>query len=100
MCLDKDNKNHLNPLSPCGACLEWLKKIAEHNPDFKVIMFGDTDCKSILFVVYMVYRATFAPIYATYAAVLKWKDEVHQGGDNKKDPNNNNYLLFFNKIII
>ena len=29
-----------NPLDPCGACMEWLKKIAEVNPDFKV---GCTD---------------------------------------------------------
>jgi hypothetical protein len=26
----------LNPIAPCGACNEWLKKIAETNPDFKV----------------------------------------------------------------
>ena len=26
----------LNPLDPCGACMEWLKKIAEVNPDFSV----------------------------------------------------------------
>jgi cytidine deaminase len=47
VCLDKNDSNHLNPLSPCGACLEWLKKIAEFNPDFKVVMFGDTECKSV-----------------------------------------------------
>lgn len=28
----KDN----NPLDPCGACSEWLRKIAEINPDFQV----------------------------------------------------------------
>ena len=47
VCLRKNDSNHLNPLSPCGACLEWLKKIAEYNPDFKVVMFGDTECKSV-----------------------------------------------------
>ena len=34
----------LNPLAPCGACMEWLKKIAEVNPDFEVITFSDTAC--------------------------------------------------------
>merc|ERR1740117_2318241 len=35
----------LNPLPPCGACMEWLKKIAEVNPDFKVITFSNTNCE-------------------------------------------------------
>ncbi len=26
----------LNPIAPCGACNEWLRKIAEVNPEFKV----------------------------------------------------------------
>lgn len=26
---DKDDTVALNPLDPCGACMEWLKKIAE-----------------------------------------------------------------------
>ena len=33
--------NDLNPLKPCGACNEWLKKIAEVNPQFCVITFTD-----------------------------------------------------------
>jgi len=33
-----------NPINPCGACNEWLKKIAEVNPDFKVVTFTATDC--------------------------------------------------------
>ena len=33
-----------NPMNPCGACNEWLKKIAEVNPDFKVVTFTSTDC--------------------------------------------------------
>lgn len=37
----------LNPLKPCGACLEWLKKIAEVNPDFKVITFTDAACQGV-----------------------------------------------------
>jgi hypothetical protein len=37
----------LNPIAPCGACQEWLKKIAEVNPDFKVITFTDTSCEQI-----------------------------------------------------
>jgi hypothetical protein len=31
----------LNPIAPCGACNEWLRKIAEVNPDFKVGFFGE-----------------------------------------------------------
>jgi cytidine deaminase len=38
----------LNPLDPCGACMEWLRKIAEVNPDFKVITFSDTTCESAI----------------------------------------------------
>ena len=37
----------LNPIAPCGACLEWLKKIAEVNPDFRVLMFEDTSCAKV-----------------------------------------------------
>ena len=36
-----------NPLNPCGACNEWLKKIAEVNPDFKIITFTSTDCNTV-----------------------------------------------------
>lgn len=31
----------LNTLDPCNACMEWLRKIAEVNPDCKVITFND-----------------------------------------------------------
>jgi len=37
----------LNPLKPCGACNEWLKKIAESNPHFKVLTFTDTHCNGV-----------------------------------------------------
>jgi len=37
----------INPLKPCGACNEWLKKIAESNPYFKVLTFTDADCKGV-----------------------------------------------------
>mmetsp|Transcript_20652 Transcript_20652/g.25041 ORF Transcript_20652/g.25041 Transcript_20652/m.25041 type:complete len:123 (+) Transcript_20652:939-1307(+) len=37
----------LNPISPCGACNEWLKKIAEVNPDFKILTFPDTSCSEV-----------------------------------------------------
>jgi hypothetical protein len=37
----------LNPIAPCGACSEWLKKIAEVNPDFRVVMFEDTTCETV-----------------------------------------------------
>jgi hypothetical protein len=34
----------INPLRPCGACAEWLKKIARVNPDLTVVTFTDQDC--------------------------------------------------------
>ena len=37
----------LNPLKPCGACMEWLKKIAEKNPEFRVATFTDEKCRGI-----------------------------------------------------
>mmetsp|Transcript_19748 Transcript_19748/g.25596 ORF Transcript_19748/g.25596 Transcript_19748/m.25596 type:complete len:508 (-) Transcript_19748:355-1878(-) len=37
----------LNPISPCGACNEWLKKIAEVNPSFKVVTFPNTSCSEV-----------------------------------------------------
>ena len=37
----------LNPLKPCGACNEWLKKIAECNPHFTVLTFTDADCNGV-----------------------------------------------------
>lgn len=37
----------LNPLSPCGACNEWLKKIGESNPDFRVLTFTDVECHGV-----------------------------------------------------
>jgi len=40
-------KSHLNPIAPCGACTEWLKKIAEVNPDFTVVTFTDPSCKRL-----------------------------------------------------
>ena len=37
----------LNPLRPCGACKEWLIKIAEVTPGFKVLMFSDVTCEEV-----------------------------------------------------
>jgi cytidine deaminase len=36
-----------NPLAPCGACQEWLKKIAEVQPAFKVVSFTDETCSQV-----------------------------------------------------
>jgi hypothetical protein len=36
-----------NPKAPCGSCAEWLKKVAESNPDLKVITFADTTCEEV-----------------------------------------------------
>lgn len=37
----------LNPLRPCGACNEWLKKIAETNPYFQILTFTDKECNGV-----------------------------------------------------
>lgn len=37
----------LNPLLPCGACNEWLKKISESNPSFRVVTFTDANCSGL-----------------------------------------------------
>ena len=36
-----------NPLSPCGSCMEWLRKIAEVNPDFHVVTFDSEACTKV-----------------------------------------------------
>eukprot|EP00930_Biecheleria_cincta_P050100 TRINITY_DN35285_c0_g1_i1.p1 TRINITY_DN35285_c0_g1~~TRINITY_DN35285_c0_g1_i1.p1 ORF type:complete len:538 (+),score=86.98 TRINITY_DN35285_c0_g1_i1:96-1709(+) len=36
-----------NPLAPCGACMEWLKKIHEVNPSFRILMFQDETCRHV-----------------------------------------------------
>ncbi len=33
----------INPIQPCGACKEWLNKIAEVNPTFKIMTFTNSD---------------------------------------------------------
>jgi len=37
----------LNPLRPCGACNEWLKKISQASPYFKILTFTDADCSGV-----------------------------------------------------
>ena len=44
---DAADKAGLNPLRPCGACKEWLNKIAEVNPGFRVLMFSDVTCDEV-----------------------------------------------------
>ena len=41
------NSRDLNPLRPCGACNEWLKKIAESNPYFKIVTFTDANLHGV-----------------------------------------------------
>lgn len=45
---ERDTYVGLNPISPCGACMEWLRKVAEVNPDFRVVTFTDPSCDSIV----------------------------------------------------
>mmetsp|Transcript_25324 Transcript_25324/g.59275 ORF Transcript_25324/g.59275 Transcript_25324/m.59275 type:complete len:879 (-) Transcript_25324:2979-5615(-) len=37
----------MNPLRPCGACNEWLKKLAESNPYFTILTFTDSACNGV-----------------------------------------------------
>lgn len=37
----------MNPLAPCGACTEWIKKLMEVNPDFKVVTFTSASCARV-----------------------------------------------------
>ena len=39
--------NDMNPLKPCGACSEWIKKIVEQNPNFSIVTFTDSNCSGI-----------------------------------------------------
>jgi hypothetical protein len=41
------DEGDLNPLKPCGACHEWLKKIAEVKPQFSVVTFTDYSCEGV-----------------------------------------------------
>lgn len=45
----KRHPRDLNPMDPCGACNEWLKKIAEWNPSFTVMTFASMSCQEIFF---------------------------------------------------
>jgi cytidine deaminase len=36
-----------NPIAPCGSCMEWLRKISAANPDFRVLTFENTDCRTV-----------------------------------------------------
>lgn len=38
---DEKASSSRNPIDPCGACREWLLKIANVNPDFRVLTFTD-----------------------------------------------------------
>ena len=38
---------HSNPLEPCGACCEWLRRIARVSPGFRIVTFTDLSCKEV-----------------------------------------------------
>jgi len=40
-------RSDLNPIAPCGACTEWLKKVAEKEPSFRVLTFETADCDRV-----------------------------------------------------
>jgi cytidine deaminase len=45
--LVRSDIHDINPLRPCGACHEWLKKIAECNPHFQIMTFTDAECNGV-----------------------------------------------------
>lgn len=45
---DLKSKNHINPLGPCGACMEWLRKVAEATPDLRILTFEDVSCEHVI----------------------------------------------------
>jgi len=44
---DEAVERDMNPIDPCGSCSEWIKKIAEVNPDFKVVTFTSNACSEV-----------------------------------------------------
>lgn len=44
---DRDPLRSSNPLRPCGACSEWLTKLQEANPDFRVVTYTNLDLLEI-----------------------------------------------------
>ncbi|KAF4670825.1 hypothetical protein FOL47_001835 [Perkinsus chesapeaki] len=62
----KMNDGHTdNPLWPCGACSEWLKKIQESVPNFRVLAFDSVEMNVIyerfLFMTHTVVDHRFTP---------------------------------------
>ena len=37
----------VNPLQPCGACSEWLIKLQDANPDFRVVTYSNVELEEI-----------------------------------------------------
>jgi cytidine deaminase len=48
--LSLDHQGIGSRLGPCGACQEWLRKVAEIHPDFRVITFGEPTCREEIYV--------------------------------------------------
>ena len=42
-----EGEGNLNPLPPCGVCSEWLEKIVEVQPNFRVVTFS---CQDLTYV--------------------------------------------------
>ena len=36
-----------NPLRPCGACSEWLLKLGEQNPSFRVVTYTSLELDEV-----------------------------------------------------
>ena len=45
---DLKSEKHINPLGPCGACMEWLRKVAEATPDLRILTFEDVSCENVI----------------------------------------------------
>merc|ERR1719245_2152103 len=44
----QEDTDDVNPRGPCGPCMEWLGKIAQCNPSFKIITFSSRDIKEVI----------------------------------------------------
>jgi len=43
-----DPTDELNPVSVCGVCEEWLKKIQEESPHFTVVTYKSIECDEVI----------------------------------------------------
>jgi len=45
---DDDSRTPINPIAPCGVCMEWLKKIVEESEQFFIVAFTSTSLETMI----------------------------------------------------